>query len=136
MFASTALLALTLAVTNHAGTVLHGEYSRTTMSHLFLRTESGQERGIPYRALPPAERDRVRIAVGAYEPPACVKALQEHYRGELRRIDLLVAGGGMTPEDAARQKAGERAAMTNVLWRLVRERKLSPAAARACAETP
>lgn len=121
---TTFLAVLFLTVTNHVGTAIHGEYVRTTSSHLFLRNSRQETFSVPYAALPKAERDRVRLSIGVWQPPQEYRDLEAFYRNELKRINLLEKEGVLTAEEAARRRAGEKKSFDGVCQRMIREGRL------------
>lgn len=50
----------TISVTNYSGNVVSGTFVRANRSHVFIRNADGVVRAMPYSALPPQERARVR----------------------------------------------------------------------------
>lgn len=98
-----------VVVTNLAGRVMSGELVAVTAREVRLRSAAGMERNIPLRALPVAERARLRRLAGVPEPADPVQTqLERELAGKLKRIDAREAAGQLTPVEAAQRRAEAR----------------------------
>lgn len=103
------LAAVTLAVTNHAGSVVSGELTSVADGRF---TIGG--RTYPLAVLPIAEQTRVKAAAGLDVRSPREKRVEADLAYELKRIDVRLAEGEVTPEQAEELR---RARQDAAAWR-------------------
>lgn len=103
MMASGVLLAVALAVTNHAGYVVSGELTAVTNGRF---TISG--RSYPLTILPPAEQLRVKAAAGCDVRTAFEKRVAADLAQELKWVEVRLAKGVITEEEARQLRLQHR----------------------------
>ena len=115
--------------TNHAGHVLVGTLVAADARRATFRLPDGATRILPLSIFPPAERERIGIAVGTLLPPPVVAEAFERCRLALQRMDVLVKAGQQTEESADARRELERRAVRAIIADLEKAKRLTPAAA-------
>ena len=94
-----------VSVTNHAGGILSGELTSVTNG---MFTVSG--RTLPLKILPVAEQRRLKVLAGEDVRTAKERQRAKMLDYELRRIDVRLAAGDITSEQAEALRRDARAA--------------------------
>ena len=96
----------TVSVTNHAGGVLSGELTSVTNGTFTLAG-----RTLPLTVLPAAEQRRLKVLAGQDVRTAKERRLEKRLDYELRRIEVRLAAGEITSEQAEALRQDARAAV-------------------------
>ena len=106
----------TISVTNHAGGVLSGELTSVTNGTF---TVAG--RTLPLAVLPAAEQKRVKAAAGLDVRTAKERQRAKKLDYELRRVDVRLKAGEISPERAEELRRDARASAAPSAFRVRRE---------------
>ena len=105
-----------VCVTNHAGGVLSGELESVTNGNFSV---SG--RTLPLAVLPPAERLRLKKQAGQDVRTAKERQRAKKLDYELRRVDVRLKAGEISPERAEELRRDARASAAPSAFRVRRE---------------
>lgn len=115
--------------TNHAGHVLIGTLLSADAKTATFRLSGDTTRTLPLTIFPPSERERIGIATDSLPPPPAVAQAFDRCRLALQRLDVLVKAGQQSEESATESRNLERQAVRAILADLVKQNRLTPAAA-------